>query len=64
MNLMLALSLFNTLAIGMIPAYLILKLEKADLQEQGAIQMAITSDSVRRILKGPENGNVLRSANG
>lgn len=33
MNLMLALSLFNTLAIGMIPAYLISKLEQTDLQK-------------------------------
>jgi hypothetical protein len=48
----------------MIPAYLTPKLEKADLQEQGAIQMAITSGSVRETVKGFESGDALHYEGG
>ena len=43
----------------MIHAYLIPKLEMADLHEQGAIQMAIISGSVRKTVKGFESGDAL-----
>ena len=54
---MTTLSLFNTIAIGRIPAYLIAKAQKTDRKGQGEIQMAITSDRVREIFKGLENGD-------
>jgi hypothetical protein len=47
MNLLTTLSLFSTLAIGTIPAYLIAKAQKTNRKGQGEFQMAITSDSVR-----------------
>ena len=56
MTLMTTLSLFSTLAIGTIPAYLIAKAQKTNRKGQGEFQMAITSDSVREIFKGLENG--------
>ena len=55
MNLIMTLPLFNTLAIGRIPAYLIAKAQKTDRKGQ-QIQVAITFDSVREIFKGLENG--------
>jgi hypothetical protein len=54
---MMTLSLFSTLAIGTIPAYLIAKAQKTDRKGQGEIQVAITSDSVREIFKELENGD-------
>ena len=48
----------------MIPAYLIPKLEKANFQEQGAIQMAIISGSVRKTVKGFESGDALHYEGG
>ena len=52
MSLMVTLSLFNILAIGMLPAYSKAKAQEKDGQTYGAIQMEITSDSVREIFKG------------
>jgi hypothetical protein len=64
MNLMMAPVSFQRLASGTIPAYLIPKLEMADLQEQGAIQMATTSGSVRETVKGFESGDALHYEGG
>jgi ribosomal protein S13 len=58
MNLMRTPSLFSTLAIGRIPAYLNAKPQETDRQREGAIQMAIT-DSVRERSSGD-----LRTAKG
>jgi hypothetical protein len=47
MNLLTTLSLFSTLAIGTIPAYLIAKAQKTNRKGQGEFQVAITSAIVR-----------------
>jgi hypothetical protein len=64
MSLMVTLSLFNILAIGMMPAYSKAKAQEKDGQTQGAIQMEITSDSVREIFKGLRAAMKLRLAMG
>ena len=51
MSLMVTLSLFNILAIGMMPAYSKAKAQGKDGQTEGGIQIEITTDSVREIFK-------------
>ena len=64
MSLLVTRSLFNILAIGMIPAYSKAKAQEKDGQTLGAIQMEITSDSVREIFNGLRAAMKLRLAMG
>jgi hypothetical protein len=55
MNAMLTLPLFSTLAIGIMPAYLISKQQATDRQRKGAIEMAIWILMFFRTIDQPRN---------